>query len=441
MQSTDFSGLRPRVAAALASILALVLLEHSPARPQLAVTPARSHATLSADLNAKVDSQQSGEIRPVPAFLDKGLAWLADAQFPNGGWGAGTHANQGVLDPRAVQIDPATTAFSAMALIRSGNTLKEGPYHRNVQQALEYMLNAVEEYPEEGTTITNLTGTQPQAKLGQNIDVTMCAQFFARVLPHTKLDRALHNRVTLALDKCLRKIEKGQNADGSWTDSGWAPVLQSSMANSALELGEVAGRKVSQEALKKSRDYQKSNVDARTGKVRTEKAAGVSLYSLTGNQRATAPEARQSRQMIDDAKQKGILEKDAEVSVDNLIKAGADRRKAQTLADAYRQNEAGKAQLRDETVLSGFGNNGGEEFLSYMMSSEAMVVTGGKDWGEWHEKISRRLENSQNSDGSWSGQHCITSPVFCTAAVILTLTAERDEYVLRSEQARHQPLK
>jgi hypothetical protein len=31
----------------------------------------------------------------------------------------------------------------------------------------------------------------------------------------------------------------------------------------------------------------------------------------------------------------------------------------------------------------------------------------------------------QNEDGSWSGAHCITSRVFCTAAALLVLNAPR----------------
>ena len=82
--------------------------------------------------------------------------------------------------------------------------------------------------------------------------------------------------------------------------------------------------------------------------------------------------------------------------------------------------------LNDDAVLQGFGNNGGEEFLSYMMTSESLAHAGGEDWSAWYEKMNERLSAIQNGDGSWSGHHCITSPVFCTAAVIMTMTADRD---------------
>ena len=44
-----------------------------------------------------------------------GLAWLSDAQLPSGGYGAGSHNAQHVMDPHAVPADLATTAMVAQA--------------------------------------------------------------------------------------------------------------------------------------------------------------------------------------------------------------------------------------------------------------------------------------------------------------------------------------
>jgi hypothetical protein len=87
--------------------------------------------------------------------------------------------------------------------------------------------------------------------------------------------------------------------------------------------------------------------------------------------------------------------------------------------------------LDNEQLLSGFGNNGGEEFLSYMLTSESLVLQGGDAWPKWKQKMHTRMAKIQISNGSWTGHHCITSPVFCTAAVIQCLTADRDEELLR----------
>lgn len=375
----------------------------------------------------------SKDLQPIPAWLEKGIAWLAEAQFENGGWGAGSHSHQQIRDPLAVQVDPATTAYSAIALIRSGSTLEAGPYHQNVKRALDYLLNLVETAPKDGNRISNISGTQPQAKLGQNIDVSICLQFFTRVLPLAKSNDTLSGRLATAIDICISKLQKAQSSDGSWTDQGWAPVLQSAAANSALEMAAASGARVDDEALERSRDYQKKNIDA-SGSVTTDAAAGVSLYSISSNQRANAKQAREAEEIIARARKEGKLKPSDVVSEDNLRRSGIDKSKAEKLAAGYAQSEIVKDKIYDDSVLAGFGNNGGEEYLSYMMSSEALVMAGGKEWQDWRSKMSGRFEKVQNPGGSWSGHHCITSPVFCTAGVILTMTADRDREFLLQEK-------
>ncbi|HUF09339.1 MAG TPA: prenyltransferase/squalene oxidase repeat-containing protein [Rhodothermales bacterium] len=361
--------------------------------------------------------------KAIPAYIERGMDWLAAAQYENGGWGAGSHSRQDVRDPHTVSIDPATTAFSAMALMRSGSTITSGKYRRNVSNALNLLLDMVENAPD-GDGISNITGTQPQAKLGQNIDVSMVTQFLSEVLVHTAHDAELNRRTEEALSTCLQKLQGAQDADGSWNSAGgWAGVLQSAMANSALEMAQVAGADVNEEALDKSREYQKDNVDS-NGRVRTDAAAGVSLYAISGSQRATAKEARRAQVLVEKGAKDGMLSAPV-VSADNLKQLGFDDGEAEQLSETYRKNRTSTEMLQSETVLSGFGNNGGEEFLSYMMTSESLVLSEDGAWDDWFNKMNSRLSKIQNQDGSWSGHHCITSPVFCTAAVIMTMTADR----------------
>jgi hypothetical protein len=47
------------------------------------------------------------------------------------------------------------------------------------------------------------------------------------------------------------------------------------------------------------------------------------------------------------------------------------------------------------------------------------------------KKMSERLPKAQNPDSSWSGHHCITSPVFCTAAVVQIMSVEGETELLR----------
>ena len=72
----------------------------------------------------------------------------------------------------------------------------------------------------------------------------LTAQFFTNMLRYDINDAAIKKRIEKALDKCVARIQKGQDKDGSWRDGGWAPVLQSALANNALESADDVGRKV-----------------------------------------------------------------------------------------------------------------------------------------------------------------------------------------------------
>ena len=43
------------------------------------------------------------------------------------------------------------------------------------------------------------------------------------------------------------------------------------------------------------------------------------------------------------------------------------------------------------------------------------------------------LDRIQNSDGSWSGHHCITGRTFCTSTALLVLMADRSPIPATSE--------
>ena len=118
-----------------------------------------------------------------------GLAWLSEAQLANGGYGAGSHARQDVRDPHAVPADPATTAMVAMAYLRSGTTLKKGTYSENLNKAINYLMETVEQSSGSAAYITEVRGTQIQSKLGENIDGPTVTRWWRRALCPTRVDR------------------------------------------------------------------------------------------------------------------------------------------------------------------------------------------------------------------------------------------------------------
>lgn len=362
----------------------------------------------------------------VLSSMTRGLAWIVEAQNANGGWGAGSHSRQDVTNPHAVQTDPATTSMVAMALVRSGSTLTTGKNSAQVKKALNYLLETIEKSAPSHPNITELTGTQIQTKLGANIDVVLTAQFLSDVIQHASHDEILKRRIEKALDVCVSKIQKAQDPNGSTAGAGWAGVLQSSFATNALEAAEANGAKVDKKALDKSREFQKKNYDPSSGSVNTDMGAGVVLYSVTGSARASAKEARKVKEELARAKAEGRVDAAAPVNAESLEKMGYDKDDALKLSTAYNVYESAKVQAQREDVMSGFGNNGGEEFLSYLQTGESMIIGKDESWKKWYDNMSGRLLNIQNSDGSWNGHHCITSPVFCTATCLLILSVNND---------------
>ena len=358
--------------------------------------------------------------------MTKGLNWIVTAQNQDGGWGAGSHSRQDVIDPHAVPSDPATTSMVAMALLRSGTTLKSGMYSQQLRRALNYLLNAVETSSASSLNITNQVGTQIQIKLGQNIDVILTSQFLSNILDYVNHDAELNVRVKKDLNTCVTKIQRAQDSNGSTQGSGWAGVLQSSFASNALEAAEAQGATVDKKALEKSRQFQKNNYNPKTGSVNTDMGAGVMLYSVTGSARASAKEARKVEEEVAKAKRDGRLDQNAPVTAENLSEIGFDKDDALKYSTAYQVYQSAKVRAQSDEVMDGFGSNGGEEFLSYLQTGESMIIGKDNSWTKWYDNISGRMLRIQNDDGSWSGHHCITSPVFCTATCLLILSVNND---------------
>jgi len=356
----------------------------------------------------------------------RGLDWLVRAQATNGGFGCGTHARQDIMDPHAVSTDPATTAMVGMALMRLGNTPDKGTYAGQMKRLTEYLLSQVEAVPKNARNITQLTGTQIQAKLGANIDVALTAQFLSNLIAKLGEKHPLHLRAMRALNTCVSMIQRSQNADGSVQGDGWAGVLQSSFAASALESAKAQGADVDDVALDLARNYQKSNFDANTGSVATERAAGITLYAVSGSTRNSAAEAREVNERVERAKKEGRLAPSAPVNAKTLQELGYSPAEAEKLNTAWQVYNSAKVQAQDQRVVRGFGNNGGEEFLSFLQTGESLVIAKDPGWKNWYAQTTGRLMEIQNNDGSWNGHHCITSPVFCTATSLLILSVNND---------------
>jgi hypothetical protein len=91
-------------------------------------------------------------------------------------------------------------------------------------------------------------------------------------------------------------------------------------------------------------------------------------------------------------------------------------------------SEISKKAFKDVLSLvekdnTAFSQAGGEEYLAFHLITETMLQKGGDAWKTWYSTVRDKIVGVQNSDGSWTGHHCITSRTFCTAAACLVLTA------------------
>ena len=332
-----------------------------------------------------------------------GLDWLVSVQGNDGGWGQDGGHNADVREGENLESsgnDVANTAVAVLALIRSGHTPTDGKYKEAVQGGLNFIMERVEASPDEGLALLTVKGTQIQRKLGPHIDTFLTSMVLSEVdgeMNDTKRDQ----RVRLALQKTVNKIEANQQEDGSWNIAGgWAPILGTSIASRSLFEAKQKGVDVDEVVLARVDDYTKKS---------TETAEGSATLAGGRGGFASSPA---------DA---GIaLYKGAQV-LEQLSRSKGDREANKSEIAAV------TGELSNARFVDGFGSIGGEEFFSYLNISDSLQRAGGKEWDEWNGKVQTKVARLQNEDGTWAGHHCITGRVAVTSAAILTLAVDQRE--------------
>lgn len=384
---------------------------------------------LAADGPAKAaPNAPSAATRPAAKELSDsvktGLAWLAKNQMENGAWAQGEES--AAMGSSAAKIkdlpNVADTCMAMMALHRGGSTPKDGPYKGNLLLAVKFLCNQIEESDANSLSITSVQGTRTQMKLGTYIDTFLAAQVLAE-LKDSMPDEKTAQRVRDDLEKVVRKMEKNQGKDGQWKNEGWAPGLAQAQAAKALNVVSASGVKVDEKVRQNAETYaRKEYAGAKAGKT-PGNDAGVALYSAGG----------QIAAMQSSANNNDAMKADLDKTVASPASKPAEKEAAKVQLARIADNEkdlrdaqnAVVAKMTDQKFVSGFGSNGGEEFLSYLNLGESLFQRGGPEWQKWDKMITDNLNNVQNKDGTWTGHHCITGRTFCTSAALMVLTIDR----------------
>ena len=359
------------------------------------------------------------EPKSLSGNVKRGLSWLAKHQLDNGAWGQGDEAAAMAGGTMAGASSVADTSMALLAFLRSGQTAKGGEYAANVRRGIDYVVGEIERSDEGSLYVTQTRGTRVQSKIGTYVD-TFTALMVLTEAKGTMGDDAANARVAKALGKVIAKIEKNQQQNGTWANQGWAPALTQSIASKGLNRAAQSGEKVGDQTIARVEKQAKDGFDGRG--FATGGTAGVDLYGAAATTSAVRDSANTRVH-----EEKDVREKLAKA------KSEVERRQYQARLDEGQKTRAAAEgaeralikRTEDPAFIRGFGNNGGEEFLSYMLMSEALVVKGGAEWKKWDGAITSLVNGVQNQDGSWTGHHCITGRTFCTAAALLVLMADR----------------
>jgi hypothetical protein len=382
--------------------------------------------------------------KDLSASAKKGLEYLVKSQQDDGGWNQGggwRTGGGGRVDGPKVEdpSDIGNTCFALLALLRAGNTATEGEYKENVKKGLAFIILKVEKADKDSLYVTDVKNTQLQSKIGPYVDTFLVnlvlAEFRGKSGDQEK-------KLIAALEKTMTKIVRHQTADGGFAgNGGWASTLSMGICNKSIARAKERGAVVDEVVLKRAQAQATAAttgaapaaVPGASGKLAADapKAgragdAGVGLYAQSQGAGNTQDILNSLR--LDGAKARDVLkdEKASKADKDKAEKTLGELKQAEVANDKVQEQLA--KNVKDNNFVAGFGSNGGEEFLSFMNISEALILKGGKDWEEWDAKMVKGLEKAQDKDGSWQGHHCITGKTFCTAGALLVLMADRTPF-------------
>ena len=335
-------------------------LQPSVVLAQAAPSPTAAPAVPAVPAKAGRDNPLSGnEITPAQqAAVDKGLAYLAAHQNPDGNFG-GMNGGGGA--------GSAITALSAVALMAAGNLPGRGKYGDKVAKAVDAVV----------------ADAQPNGLLtDSNSGGTMYAHGFATLFLGEVYGMTGDERVKEPLTRAIRLIGKTQNKEGGWRylpipdDADISVTICQVMA---LRAARDAGIKVEKQTIDNAVKYVKSlqNPD---GGFNYTSGGGGSMFPRSAAGVATLYYAGESGG------------KAIENGLDYLERFRPSRNNADNINGHY--------------------------FYGHYYAAQAMFLAGGEHWAKWYPAVRDELIARQQPDGSWNGE---VSSEYCTAMALIVL--------------------
>ena len=303
----------------------------------------------------KVDSKTE-------AIINSALSYLASKQSPSGAWAGETGEE--------ARYPIAMTAYTLMAFQAAGNLPNEGPYGKNVDQAVRYLLAQI-----------NDQGLIGDENSGQYMYFHGIASIALAELYGQTQDDNLKNK----LDKMIKVIISSQNPQGGWR---YQPIARDAdisvtvLSVVALRAAKNGGLTVPQKTINEAVNYVR--------KCHNERDGGFGYQPGQGSGFARTAAAIYSLQVC------GEYE-------DPTVKSGSEY-----LNKKFRP---------------------GDRWFTYgnFYAAPAQYMIGGKVWADWYETLNKalteRVKTDEDGNKFWNRELDGSSPgpIFSTAVYTMIL--------------------
>jgi prenyltransferase beta subunit len=334
------------------------------------------------------------------AAIDAGIDWLAKQQLPSGAFPTTVKGG----NEKGPDYQTAVTALSTLAFLGAGHGLRHGPYQKNVQDAVRWLLDA-----QDRNGYVSFSGDTQSKMHGHGFATLALAEAYgtAASLPPeggegpARADRdnalAFTKRLREGIEAAVRCIESSQSVIGGWyydprstTDhEGSVTVCEVQ----ALLAASNRGFRVDMEVIRKGRNYMR----------RSQAPSGGFKYKIGEN--STEGFRNESWALT-------------AAGITSLIGlAEYDRKEALDKAFEYLQRK-GRPRFQSDRIE-------GDRYPLYgsFYAVQAYHWLGGRRWEEYWKVLRHDLLSRQKEDGRWEGQDTLANlgPVYPTAFCLLML--------------------
>ncbi|MFZ4394749.1 MAG: prenyltransferase/squalene oxidase repeat-containing protein, partial [Kiritimatiellia bacterium] len=299
----------------------------------------------------------AADVRPRPelitpeveAAIQKGLAYLARTQKPDGSWIAEGQGHPVTL-----------SSLACLALMCSGSTPTTGPYADNVGRGVEFLLRACDA---DGAIAS--ADDRSHVMHGHGFAMLTLAHAYGM-----EANPLRQKRIAQVLQKAVRLTAASQSKDGGWyyspnsgSDEGSVTVTQIQ----GLRACRDAGIRVPPETIRRACDYIQKCANSDGGISYSLSARGNSLPAITAASVATMYNAGQ---------------------FEHPVAAGALK---------YVENLLQRNQGDYTKAFSG------HSYYSLLYLSQAMWFAGDRKWQAFFPAMRDKLLTLRNADGAWQG--------------------------------------